>query len=351
MNWLTKSVLPKIKAFVNKEETKQNLWIKCNSCDQMIFEKDLNKNFNICTTCNFHMPLYPKERMKFLLDDNTFEQIDYSTENQDILGFKDLIELQSSHETDIDVMLRNPEYDITKSIKKVSNIFLGEGDTLSFITEPVTFTAYMSADEKLPAPLVKLKKEISDYIFSLSQTQPDKLQVVFQEPEQSQGALARQILEDYGFQPMQTSLLDENQFYFYMLVTQGEQNVQLPFPESLNIEDFKRNFDAGLKRFSPGFMKTIAFYSPTETNDNPYAQYLAQQRQPFKLLKEQLGATYNIKETDLASGITTIRSGVTTADPRSSSLVVAGISTLQNVTAGVVTANQFSGSITGAAAN
>jgi hypothetical protein len=54
--------------------------------------------------------------------------------------------------------------------------------------------------------------------------------------------------------------------------------------------------------------------------------------------------------TDLASGITTIRSGVTTADPRSSSLVVAGISTLQNVTAGVVTANQFSGSITGAAA-
>ena len=58
MNWLTKSVLPKIKAFVNKEETKQNLWIKCNSCDQMIFEKDLNKNFNICTTCNFHMPLY-----------------------------------------------------------------------------------------------------------------------------------------------------------------------------------------------------------------------------------------------------------------------------------------------------
>ena len=90
MNWLTKSVLPKIKAFVNKEETKQNLWIKCNSCDQMIFEKDLNKNFNICTTCNFHMPLYPKERMKFLLDGNTFEQIDYSTENQDILGFKDL---------------------------------------------------------------------------------------------------------------------------------------------------------------------------------------------------------------------------------------------------------------------
>ena len=90
MNWLTKSVLPKIKAFVNKEKTIQNLWIKCNSCNQMIFEKDLKKNLNICSMCNFHMPYYPKERLKNLFDENKFEQIDYSTENQDILGFKDI---------------------------------------------------------------------------------------------------------------------------------------------------------------------------------------------------------------------------------------------------------------------
>ena len=90
MNWLTKSVLPKIKAFVNKEKKIQNLWIKCNSCNQMIFEKDLKKNLNICSTCNFHMPYYPQERLKNLFDENKFEQIDYSTENQDILGFRDL---------------------------------------------------------------------------------------------------------------------------------------------------------------------------------------------------------------------------------------------------------------------
>ena len=90
MNWLTKSVLPKIKAFVNKEKKIQNLWIKCNSCNQMIFEKDLKKNLNICSMCNFHMPYYPQERLKNLFDENKFEQIDYSTENQDILGFKDL---------------------------------------------------------------------------------------------------------------------------------------------------------------------------------------------------------------------------------------------------------------------
>ena len=90
MNWLTKSVLPKIKAFVNNKNVKENLWIKCSSCEQMIFSKDLYENLNICTTCNFHMPFYPKERLKFLLDDNSLEVIDYSSKNQDILNFKDI---------------------------------------------------------------------------------------------------------------------------------------------------------------------------------------------------------------------------------------------------------------------
>jgi len=90
MNWLTKSVLPKIKAFVNKNEVKENLWVKCNSCEQMIFSNDLYENLNICTTCNFHMPFYPKDRLKFLFDENSLELIDYSSENQDVLNFKDV---------------------------------------------------------------------------------------------------------------------------------------------------------------------------------------------------------------------------------------------------------------------
>ena len=90
MNWLTKSVLPKIKAFVNKDDVKENLWVKCNSCDQMIFSKDLYENLNICTTCNFHMPFYPKDRLRFLFDENSLEMIDYTSENQDILNFKDI---------------------------------------------------------------------------------------------------------------------------------------------------------------------------------------------------------------------------------------------------------------------
>tara|TARA_B100001996_G_scaffold300194_1_gene240656 strand:+ start:45 stop:740 length:696 start_codon:yes stop_codon:yes gene_type:complete len=36
------------------------------------------------------MPFYPKDRLKFLFDENSLEMIDYTSENQDILNFKDI---------------------------------------------------------------------------------------------------------------------------------------------------------------------------------------------------------------------------------------------------------------------
>ena len=90
MNWLTKSVLPKIKALVSQNEAKENLWIKCNSCNQMIFNKDLIDNLNVCTTCNYHLPIKPRDRLNYLLDNGEFEEIEYEIGKQDVLQFKDL---------------------------------------------------------------------------------------------------------------------------------------------------------------------------------------------------------------------------------------------------------------------
>ena len=90
MNWLTKSVLPKIKALVTQNETKENLWIKCNSCNQMIFHKDLFENLNVCPNCSFHLPINPRQRLNALLDDEKIEEINYILGTQDILKFRDL---------------------------------------------------------------------------------------------------------------------------------------------------------------------------------------------------------------------------------------------------------------------
>ncbi len=88
MNWLTNQVLPKIKALVQTNDVPENLWVKCKSCDQMIFHKDIAENWQVCTSCGHHKPLLPAQRFAMLLDAG-FEILPVSQVSADPLKFKD----------------------------------------------------------------------------------------------------------------------------------------------------------------------------------------------------------------------------------------------------------------------
>ena len=75
MNWIKETVLPKFKAFVKIKEPEEVLWVKCKSCSQMIFHKEFSANNNVCKTCGFHDHLSAKERIEFLLDKDSIENI------------------------------------------------------------------------------------------------------------------------------------------------------------------------------------------------------------------------------------------------------------------------------------
>ena len=89
MNWIKETVLPKFKAFVKIKETEEVLWIKCKFCSQMIFHKEFSANYNVCKTCGFHDHLSAKERIDFLLDKDTIENIIIPQPKLDPLNFKD----------------------------------------------------------------------------------------------------------------------------------------------------------------------------------------------------------------------------------------------------------------------
>ena len=90
MNWLSKNVLPKIKALVAQDNVKENLWIKCSSCNQMIFNRDFGEHLNTCTACGYHMPLGTAQRLSMLFDNGEAEIIDMDTGKDDPLQFRDL---------------------------------------------------------------------------------------------------------------------------------------------------------------------------------------------------------------------------------------------------------------------
>jgi len=66
-----------------------DLWTKCPSCSEMLFNKQLEKNDRICTTCAHHFRLSAAARLEMLLDPNSFRERDAGLQSVDPLGFVD----------------------------------------------------------------------------------------------------------------------------------------------------------------------------------------------------------------------------------------------------------------------
>ena len=247
------------------------------------------------------VPFQVADRYQSSLVNSYFDVLLSYGDEYEVLGFRDLIEIKVAGEADLDVQLRNPEYDITRSIKKVLYGFQGGSSVFANIQDPVAFKGYLSSDEKLPEALVEYRTVLNDVLDELSAESDGKLTVEMSDPEAGDGAVAAQIAEQYGFQPMVASLFDANFFYFYLTLEGGETVVQIPLPEALSAEATKRSVEEGLKRFAAGLLRTVALVAPPAP-----APYMAQQGMggnQFNQLQGTLANDFNVETTDLADGL------------------------------------------------
>jgi acyl-CoA carboxylase subunit beta len=67
-----------------------DLWTKCPTCSTMLFNKQLEKNLRVCTTCGHHFRLSAEARIDHLLDPGTWTEHDPGLQSVDALGFVDL---------------------------------------------------------------------------------------------------------------------------------------------------------------------------------------------------------------------------------------------------------------------
>ena len=66
-----------------------DLWTKCPTCSTMLFNKQLEKNLRVCTTCGHHFRLSAEARIGHLLDPGTWSERDPGLQSVDALGFVD----------------------------------------------------------------------------------------------------------------------------------------------------------------------------------------------------------------------------------------------------------------------
>ena len=68
----------------------EGLWVKCESCRQIIWKKDLEDNLNVCPKCEKHFRIDARTRLALLLDDDEYETFDENLSSTDPLKFVDL---------------------------------------------------------------------------------------------------------------------------------------------------------------------------------------------------------------------------------------------------------------------
>ncbi len=74
-----------------KRGVPEGLWIRCPQCKATIFRKEAETRFNVCPECNYHFNIGARERIRQLLDEESFEEWFTGLRPKDVLGFRDRI--------------------------------------------------------------------------------------------------------------------------------------------------------------------------------------------------------------------------------------------------------------------
>ncbi len=88
MSWFNK-ITNKVSSDGSKKEMPSGVWEKCNSCCNVIYKPELEKNLQVCPQCNFHLRIGARKRINAFLDEGSFEEMALELKPKDMLNFKD----------------------------------------------------------------------------------------------------------------------------------------------------------------------------------------------------------------------------------------------------------------------
>ncbi|MDI3338385.1 acetyl-CoA carboxylase, carboxyltransferase subunit beta [Defluviimonas aestuarii] len=89
MNWITNYVRPTINSIFSRREVPDNLWSKCPECGTMLFHREVSENLNVCTNCDHHLAITPRDRFATLFDGGVFAEVKVPEPIADPLHFRD----------------------------------------------------------------------------------------------------------------------------------------------------------------------------------------------------------------------------------------------------------------------
>jgi acetyl-CoA carboxylase carboxyl transferase subunit beta len=159
--WFRKDKAPKEPRDARPSKVPEGLWVKCESCREILYNKELARNFKVCPKCGYHFRLSAPERLRLLFDEERFEEHDLELRSTDPLKFRDskryrdrLREYEESVGPSEAVVIASGKMgDIPVVIGAMEFFFMG-GSMGSVVGEKVTRAVERSLAQRRPLLLV-----------------------------------------------------------------------------------------------------------------------------------------------------------------------------------------------------
>lgn len=90
MSWIDKILPPRInRSKDGNRRVPEGVWVKCPSCESVLYKEDLKATLNVCPKCSHHMRIGARARIDAILDAEDRIEIGKDTRPLDPLKFKD----------------------------------------------------------------------------------------------------------------------------------------------------------------------------------------------------------------------------------------------------------------------
>ncbi|MBC2398401.1 acetyl-CoA carboxylase carboxyltransferase subunit alpha [Clostridium tetanomorphum] len=143
----------------NKEELQKpnipdGMWIKCKKCGQIIYTKDLEENLRVCGFCKCHLRVSAYDRVKQIIDEGTWEEINSNISTLNPLSFEGyeekIEELKDSTGLNEAVVTGIGQIKGEKSVLCVMDSSFLMGSMGSVVGEKITRAVEKAIEEEVP---------------------------------------------------------------------------------------------------------------------------------------------------------------------------------------------------------
>ena len=229
--------------------------------------------------------------------------VKYGDQNQ-VLKFGDLTQITPRGATDIDVKLKNLEYNLTSSIKKVIYGFQDAEAVFAALPQQAELTAFLTPDS-LPESLATVPEMFKKIGDELAKKSGGKLVYKTEAPAERDRQI--ELAQTFGIRPTRVSILSNQIFYLALLLRVGDRAEVIGLPQELTEAAVTKSVNEALRRAAPGFQKTIGLWvPPAPPQQQPRFPGAPPQGgrppQGFDQLRGVLSKDYTVRPLDLKSG-------------------------------------------------